>query len=318
MKRITLLAGSFLIGNALFASSFPLPPTGDDLIGQITYAHAQEGEKIYNIAEQYDMGFYELVEANPSIPRHSEISPDEKLIIPDEFILPDVTREGIVVNLPELRLYYYPPGENTVITYPLAIGRYEWITPTITTKVIDKQKNPYWHVPKSIKAEAAKKGIYWDDVVPPGPKNPLGKYALRLGERSYLIHGTINPQSIGKRASSGCMRMYPSDIEALFSMVSVDTPVRIVNEWYKMGWKDGKLYLEMHEPLQETAQPRRIEKTQLDEAITQIAQKYNAQIDWQTVDAVFANQNGIPTVIGSLQTTASSEPTSSSDNVLPH
>src|SRR3990167_2340415 len=297
MKRLMTICAGMMLAQGLWALTFPMPPEGNDIIGELRTIHSTEGQKIYDIAQANDMGFYEMIEANPSIYRHSEISVNTPIVIPSEFLLPDAPREGIVVNLPELRLYYYPKGENTVVTYPLAIGKYEWITPTIVTKVIEKQKNPVWFVPKSIQKAAAEKGIIWPDVVPPGPKNPLGKFALRLGNRSYLIHGTSSPQSIGKRASSGCMRMYPDDIEALFNAVPVGTPVRIVNEWYKLGWRNGYLYIEIHEPLQETALPRREAKVILEDTIQSIADKYNITIDYAVLKTALEDQTGLPVKI---------------------
>src|SRR3990167_3022880 len=187
MKRLMTICAGMMLAQGLWALTFPMPPEGNDIIGELRTIHSTEGQKIYDIAKANDMGFYEMIEANPSIYRHSEIPANTPIVIPSEFLLPDAPREGIVVNLPELRLYYYPKGENTVVTYPLAIGKYQWITPTIVTKVIEKQKDPVWFVPKSIQKAAAAKGIIWPDVVPPGPRNPLGKFALRLGNRSYLI-----------------------------------------------------------------------------------------------------------------------------------
>ncbi|OGT31357.1 MAG: hypothetical protein A3E87_03240 [Gammaproteobacteria bacterium RIFCSPHIGHO2_12_FULL_35_23] len=302
LKRLLLIGsffGSFLFPVLLNALTFTLPSSGNDIIGQIQYVHSEKGENIYDVARKYDIGFYEMIEANPGINRHSPIAPEETITIPTEYILPNVQRTGIVINLPELRLYYYPTGQNIVVTEPIAIGRYDWLTPTLETAIIEKIKNPYWHVPKTIKAAAAKKGIYWPDVVPPGPKNPLGSYALRLGKREYLIHGTNNPTSIGKRASSGCMRMYPESIEALFNLVPIGTTVKIVNEFYKVGWNNGVLYLEIHEPLQELAQSK-IEQTSLiTNTIDQVTAGSNAHIDWSVVNKEIERPSGIPIPISS-------------------
>src|SRR3990167_1400249 len=142
MKRLLTFTAAILIVQFANALTFPIAPD-DDLVGHIDYVHAQVGDTLSSLCQQYDMGYYEMIEANPSIYRHSAIPPTDNIVIPSYYILPpDVPHEGIVVNLPELRLYYFLPGENTVVTYPLAIGRYEWITPTIVTKVIEKQPNP--------------------------------------------------------------------------------------------------------------------------------------------------------------------------------
>lgn len=282
-----------------FGLSFPMPEGNNDLLGQTQIVHAHKGDHIYNIAERYDMGYYELIEANPKINRHSSIDPKEAIHIPSEYILPNTEREGIVINLPELRLYYYDPSGH-VYTYPIAIGKFNWTTPTLTTKIIDKRKDPYWHVPKSIKEAAAAKGIHYPDIVPPGPKNPLGKFAMRLGARSYLIHGTINPRSIGKRASSGCIRLYPNDIEQLFDLVSVDTPVRIVNDFFKLGWRNKTLYIEIHEPLFEHAPSQHEAMEMIHEKIDTLTDSKPTNIHWNAVHHALKEKSGIPTPIGQL------------------
>ena len=297
LTKIILSCSIMVLPTLGTALTFPLPSIDNNVVGQIQYIHTKEGQNISDVAREYDMGFYEMIEANPGINRHSAISPEDTVVIPTEFILPNAPRKGIVINLTELRLYYYPANENVVITGPIAIGRYDWLTPTLETKVIEKIKNPYWHVPKTIKAEAARKGIFWPDVVPPGPKNPLGAYALRLGKREYLIHGTNAPTSIGKRASSGCMRMYPEDIENLFAQVPVDTPVKIVNEFYKLGWNNGVLYMEVHEPLQETAAPENEQIKMITESIEQITQGKPIHIDWSTIYKELKRPSGTPVAI---------------------
>lgn len=290
---------AILLGTSVlsFATTLPLAEKDNDIVGSIQYIHAKKGQTIYNVAQTNDLGFYELIEANPNINRHSAISPEETITLPTEYILPNVPLEGIVINLPELRLYYYPTNCHCVMTFPIAIGRYEWKTPTVTTSVINKEKDPYWKVPDSIKEAAAKKGKFWPDVVPPGPENPLGKFALRLGYESYLIHGTNEPDSIGKRASSGCIRLYPQDIEQLFTKVPVGTPVRIVDEWFKLGWHDATLYIEIHEPLAETARTDQEQQEEVIHAIQYITQGKNVKIDWTAVKKALDEKTGVPTQI---------------------
>ena len=183
-----------------------------------------------------------------------------KIVIPTQFVLPRAPNRGIVVNVAELRLYYFPAassvapegtlaGSRRVITHPISIGRMDWSTPLGTTSVTGKVANPSWTPPQSIRDEHAARNDILPRVVPAGPDNPLGKHALRLGLPGYLIHGTNKPSGVGMRVTHGCIRMFPEDIEALFKTVPAGTPVMIVNQPYKLGWTADGLYLEAHPPL---------------------------------------------------------------------
>lgn len=297
-KKITLMLAGALSSLPLLASAltFSLSPH-DSVVGQTRTIYSKPGERIYDVARQNEMGFYEMIVANPNINRHSPIPTSDPITIPSEFVLPNTPHEGIVINLPELRLYYYPKGQHVVRTEPIAIGRYNWETPTLKTKIIGKKEKPAWFVPKSIKEASARKGIILPDVVKPGPKNPLGTHALRLGSRSYLIHGTNAPTTIGKRASSGCMRMYPEDIKTLFGQVPVGTPVRIVDEFFKLGWRNNVLYLEVHEPLQETAEPEHVQIQQINNEIEAITRDKPIHINWSAVHKAIEEQSGLPVAI---------------------
>lgn len=179
-------------------------------------------------------------------------APGTVITIPSQMLLPDTPREGIVVNLAELRLYYFPPGENIVQVFPLGIGQLGLETPVTTTRVSQKIPNPTWTPTPGIRARSLEQGIKLPPVVPAGPNNPLGRFALRLGvgNGEYLIHGTSAPDSVGLRVSSGCMRMNAPDIKALFEQVRVGTRVQIINEPVKFSVEpDGKRYIEVHRPL---------------------------------------------------------------------
>ncbi|MFM2095614.1 MAG: hypothetical protein RIS70_2738, partial [Planctomycetota bacterium] len=174
-------------------------------------------------------------------------------------------RRGIIVNVAELRLYYFPvqsgepqpgvpAGAQRVITHPISVGRMDWSTPIGTTTVTGKTANPSWYPPQSIRDEHAARNDILPRIVPPGPDNPLGAHALRLGLPGYLIHGTNKPSGVGMRVTHGCIRMFPEDIESFFKIVPTGTVVQIVNQPVKLGWMaDGSLYIESHPPLPESS-----------------------------------------------------------------
>jgi L,D-transpeptidase ErfK/SrfK len=253
MNRLLLSLGLILvvlIGQTARAVSFPLPQEGDDLVGRTFTLHTHYEDTFSDIGRLYDIGFREMRDANPKV---DPWVPGEgtEIVVPQKYILPPGPRTGIVINLAELRLYYYPPDRKEVITHPLGIGREGWNTPVGSTSIIGKKKDPTWTVPDSILKEHAEDGRPLPKVVPAGPDNPLGGYAMYLGIKGYLMHGTNKPYGVGMRVSHGCIRLYPEDIEKLFAEVPIGTQVRIINQPYKAGWHNGKLYVEAHHPLTE-------------------------------------------------------------------
>lgn len=234
------------------ATTYVLPADGGRLIGKIQYVTAKEKDTLLDIARHFDVGFREIVLANPDV---DVWLPGEgtRVLIPTRFILPDTPHRGVVVNVPEMRLYYYPkpkPGKSAkVMTVPISIGRQDWSTPLGLTKVRAKVKDPAWYPPASIRAEHAAKGDPLPSVVPAGPDNPLGQYALALALPGYLIHGTNKPYGIGMRVSHGCIRLYPEDIKSLFKQVPRGAQVRLIDQPYKAAWYDGRLYMSA-QPLQ--------------------------------------------------------------------
>ncbi|MDO2452881.1 L,D-transpeptidase LdtE [Enterobacter asburiae] len=256
MKRaslITLLLLSSLGAlNSARAMDYPLPPAGSRLIGQNQTYTIQEGDnKLQTIARRFNTAAQVILETNNTIAPVNP-APGTVITIPSQMLLPDTPREGIVVNLAELRLYYFPPGENIVQVFPLGIGQLGLETPVTTTRVSQKIPNPTWTPTPGIRARSLEQGIKLPPVVPAGPNNPLGRFALRLGvgNGEYLIHGTSAPDSVGLRVSSGCMRMNAPDIKALFEQVRVGTRVQIINEPVKFYVEpDGKRYIEVHRPL---------------------------------------------------------------------
>lgn len=256
MKRASLitllLLGSLGALNSARAMDYPLPPAGSRLIGQNQTYTIQEGDnKLQTIARRFNTAAQLILEANNTIAPVNP-APGTVITIPSQMLLPDTPREGIVVNLAELRLYYFPPGENIVQVFPLGIGQLGLETPVTTTRVSQKIPNPTWTPTPGIRARSLEHGIKLPPVVPAGPNNPLGRFALRLGvgHGEYLIHGTSAPDSVGLRVSSGCMRMNAPDIKALFEQVRVGTRVQIINEPVKFSVEpDGKRYIEVHRPL---------------------------------------------------------------------
>ncbi|MDU3304256.1 MAG: L,D-transpeptidase family protein, partial [Enterobacter ludwigii] len=247
-----LLLGSLGALNSARAMDYPLPPAGSRLIGQNQTYTIQEGDnKLQTIARRFNTAAQLILEANNTIAPVNP-APGTVITIPSQMLLPDTPREGIVVNLAELRLYYFPPGENIVQVFPLGIGQLGLETPVTTTRVSQKIPNPTWTPTPGIRARSLEQGIKLPPVVPAGPNNPLGRFALRLGvgHGEYLIHGTSAPDSVGLRVSSGCMRMNAPDIKALFEQVRVGTRVQIINEPVKFSVEpDGKRYIEVHRPL---------------------------------------------------------------------
>jgi L,D-transpeptidase ErfK/SrfK len=220
-----------------------------ELVGYVQRTIIGKEDTLSDIARRFDVGYEEMVLANPGVdPWLPEVG--REIVIPTQFILPPVPHEGVVVNLAAMRIFFYSPhksGESPIVyTYPIGIGREGWKTHEGTTKVVDRTKDPIWIVPASVRAEHAKDGDKLPAQVPPGPNNPLGQYRLRLGWPTYLIHGTNKPYGVGMRVSHGCMHLYPEDIAALFDLIPVGTKVTIVNEPYLFGSKDGMFYMQAY------------------------------------------------------------------------
>ena len=243
-----------LVVPALRAETFILPPADVDVVGQLTYTEANRNNTLLDIARRYDIGQVEILLANPKVDRWLPAD-HSKVVIPSRYVLPKAERTGIVINLPEMRMYYFPKpkdGERPVlITHPISVGRMDWRTPLGKTRIASKQIDPSWTPPESIKKEALAEGRELPDVIPGGADNPLGRYAMRLAIPGYLIHSTNKPYGVGMRVSHGCIRMYPEDIEGIFNDVPVGTQVQLVDQPIKLGWMAGGLFLELHPPLEE-------------------------------------------------------------------
>ncbi len=226
----------------------------EDVVGKLQIITAHEDDTLSDIARRFNLGYEEIVSANPQVDPWLPKA-GTKIVIPTQFVLPDAPRQGIVINLAAMRLFYFPQtkaGEpQRVITHPVGIGRVEWKTPEGMTRITAKNENPSWIPTPSIRKEYAKNGNPLPAIVPPGPDNPMGAYVLRLAWPSYAIHGTDKPPSVGLRGSHGCLRMYPEDIAFIYNDVPVGTPVRVVNQPYLLGWRDNTLYLQSYAILED-------------------------------------------------------------------
>jgi L,D-transpeptidase ErfK/SrfK len=305
-NRSRRLGALFLLASGLAplagAEVFLLPPPGDDVIGELRTVPAGDDETLIDLARRYDFGYDEIRNANPSVDSWM-LRTDTTVTLPSFYVLPMAPREGIVINVAEMRLYYFPVpkrGEPAKVeTFPVSIGRGDWNTPVVTTKISGKVVDPSWTPPKSIRAEHAADGDPLPAFVPAGPDNPLGKYALRMTLPSYLIHGTNKQYGIGMQVTHGCMRLYPDDIERLYRQVPVGTTVRIINQTYKAGWHRGQLYLEIHPPLDGASLASQRDKTPMIQALTSATKnKADYPIDWQQVDVVDMERSGLPAAVG--------------------
>jgi L,D-transpeptidase ErfK/SrfK len=213
-----------------------------EVIGTACQRVILPGDSLIEMARQYDLGFNEIEAANPGqdafVPTVGAL-----VTLPTSWIVPRAAAPGrVVVNLSEMRLFHFPSKPGPAMTFPVGIGTEGWATPVGTFKVIQKQVNPSWYPPASIRKEEPDLPA----VVPPGPDNPLGTHALRLNKWSILIHGTDTPFGVGRRASHGCLRLYPEDIPVLFERVPVGAEVRIVREPVKIGVRAGRVFVEIH------------------------------------------------------------------------
>jgi L,D-transpeptidase ErfK/SrfK len=312
--QIPLLIGSLALavfGARAEAESFPLPAPGSDLIGEMRTAETGQRDTLLDVARTNGLGYEEIINANPGVDAWLP-GVGTAIVLPKRRLLPQAPRAGIVINLPEHRLYWFPPAragaQPVVWTFPVSIGKMDWKTPLGSTRIIDKIKDPTWTPPPSVREEHARRGDLLPAIVPAGPDNPLGRFAMRLGipGGAYLIHGTNRPAGVGMQVTHGCMRLYPEDIERLFQMVPVNTPVMIVNQPYKWGWHDGELLIEVHPPLQEDAvEPPTL--TDLTRLIVEATRSEPLAIDWGAAERTWREARGVPAAVSTSRsgTTAS-------------
>jgi L,D-transpeptidase ErfK/SrfK len=261
MKFTARLACSIALitmGGYVGATTYQLPGIpGDTVLEQFpngdATAHIAQDETLLDVALRYTLGQTEIIKLNPKMDRWL-IKKGQVVRLPNRRVLPDTPHSGLTLNISEFRMYYYPPGQQgEVMSFAHGIGRQDWKTPLGKTSVIRKIKDPAWHPPESIRKEHAANGDPLPEIVPPGPHNPLGTRALYLNlPGEYRIHGTDVDKiyGIGMQITHGCVRMYPEDVETLYDVVPLGTPVYIVKQPIKVGWLDNMLYIEAHPDLE--------------------------------------------------------------------
>lgn len=282
------LAAAILLAGSGFAAA-----SAQDVIGIPTIYVTQQSDTLLDIARAYDLGFVEVRAANPGVdpwlPGGGRV-----LTLPTQFVLPDAPRRGIVINLAELRLYYFP-AKGEPRSFPVGIGREGWETPVGSTRIARKRVHPVW-IPTASERE---ENPDLPESVPPGPDNPMGDYALYLARGGYAIHGTNRPYSIGRRGSHGCIRLYPEDIEVLFGGVSIGEPVTVVDQPAKVGWSAGELYLEVHpgqeeaDALERKGRPRSPIAIEADALVLKAAGLDAGRIDWYSVHLAAEQRRGV-------------------------
>lgn len=305
MKSALRFAGALLLSVGLaapaFSTEYPLPPADSRLIGENQLTTVPDDKRpLEAIAAKYQIGLLSMLEANPGtdpwLPKAGT-----QLVVPQQMLLPDTPREGIVVNLAELRLYYYPKGEDKVIVYPIGIGQLGAATPVMVTSISQKIPNPTWTPTPNIRKRYAKDGVTLPAVVPAGPENPMGLFALRLarGSGNYLIHGTNADFGIGMRVSSGCIRLRPQDIEALFNSVPKGTRVQVINQPVKYAVEpDGKRYIEVHQPLSRSDKD---DPQTMPLALSAALKKFikSPASDSELIKAALERRSGMPVLVSS-------------------
>ena len=293
--------------------TFTFDPDRDDVVGEVQVTRAAEEDTLSDIARRFNIGYEEIVRANPGVDPWLPHG-GTRIVLPTRFVLPAAPRKGVVINLAALRLYYFPPrkeGEpQTVVTHPIGVGMVGWSTPEGSTKVIGKTVNPVWYPPASVRKEHREDGDPLPAKVAPGPDNPLGKYAMKLGWKSYFIHGTNQPYGVGMRASHGCIRMYPEDIALLFDDIPVGTPVTVVNQPLVYGWRGDELFLQPFPAFEDDDRQHVGAEHDLLAAALDSAQKRvearRANVDRQLVTELAQHPRGISTPISGKRVTLDS------------
>jgi len=275
------------------------------MAGVVQIVTTTKEDTLTDIARRFNVGYEEILRANPKVDPWLP-GADRPIVVPSQFILPNAPREGVVINIAAMRLFYFPPHKSgepqVVITHPIGIGKVGWATPEGVTKILRRQKDPTWRVPVSVIKEHRENGEELDRVIGPGPDNPLGKYAFYLEWPSYLIHGTNKPAGVGLRSSHGCIRLYPEDIAQLYDTVPLGTKVRVVNQPFVFGWHEGQLYMQAFDVLEDDPRDwKKAERKLLTKSLAATLQKQlksrNEQVNWDLVGSLSHSPRGVPVPI---------------------
>ena len=285
---LAAVSGLLLGANHATAAAYRLPDNGDSVVGAVTRLKLTYEDTLAAVAQRYGIGYREIVDANPDV---DPWLPGEGTMIelPTQYVLPSAPRDGIVINVAEYRLYFYPSGSERVITYPVGIGRSEFRTPVIETETVTRIENPSWTPTDAARREHAEMGDILPNVVPPGPENPLGDLAIQLEEPGYFIHGTNKPFGVGQKVSHGCIRLHNGHIATLAEIVPNGTPVYIVNEPIKVGIRYDEVYLEGHKDLYSE-----VDRESLRQVVEDKTRSHATSLDWQRVAQVLDDLKGVP------------------------
>jgi L,D-transpeptidase ErfK/SrfK len=279
---------------------FELVVPDQTVVGEPQVVFARDEDTLSDLARAYGLGYDEIIAANPDV---DPWLPGEgtPIVLPTQYVLPNVAHSGLILNIATKRLFYFPEAEDDgaryVLTYPIGIGRVGWETPLGETTVVSKARDPHWWVPASVRKEHAEMGNPLPSVVPPGPDNPLGNRVLKLDMPGYLIHGTNQPYGVGMRVSHGCVRLYPENIEFLYELVGIGENVTIINEPFQFGSRDGMVFFEAHTPLED-------DEISADERLVALLEQQTAAngatLNSHLADhvrSVAANPSGVPVAI---------------------
>ena len=302
--RVLVIASSLAGMRVGHAAVYDLTDPNLQVVGEDLHVQTHYADTLVEIARRYGLGYEEMVRANPTV---DPWLPGEgkDIVIPGRHILPPGPRDGIIVNIPEHRIYYFPKARKgqtpTVVTYPVSIGKMDWQTPMGLTHVVSKQANPSWNPPASVRAEHLANG----DPLPkgaigPGPDNPLGLFAMRLGIHpgDYLIHGTNNPLAVGMAVTHGCIRMYPEDVAAIFPTVPVGAKVYLINVPLKVAFVDGNLLLEAHPPVDAQGQSIDPVLSKFEELLNEAIGTTTTAVNWDIAVETLKKADGIPVLVG--------------------
>ncbi|HEX3838920.1 MAG TPA: L,D-transpeptidase family protein [Steroidobacteraceae bacterium] len=307
MKKLIpllLLAVTIPAARLAHAAVYDLPDPSVQVVGEDLHIKTHYSDTLVEIARQYGLGYEEIARANPKV---DPWLPGEgtDIVIPGRHILPPGPRDGIIVNIPEHRIYYFPKPRKghtpTVVTYPVSIGKMDWQTPMGLTHVVSKEVNPTWNPPASVRAEHLANGDPLPKgIIKSGPDNPLGLFAMRLAIHpgDYLIHGTNNPLAVGMAVTHGCIRMYPEDVAALFPTVPVGMKVYLINVPLKVAFVNGDLLLEAHPPVDAQGQTVAPVLSNFEALLNEVLGNSTTAVNWDIAIDTLKTANGIPVLVG--------------------